>query len=139
LSPLLTINPTTLSNAEDDPQGIYNMVMLATRNYGLPIYITENGTEQESGDPIGYLVRHLTWLGRARRDGADVRGYFVWTLMDNYEWNHGMGRIRLGMYAVDPHDPLKSRTRRPSADVYARIVQAGSIPADLSAAYPEPE
>jgi beta-galactosidase len=139
LSPLLTISPSTLSNAEDAPRGMYEMVMLATHNYGLPIYITENGTEQESGDPIGYLVRHLTWLGRARRDGADVRGYFVWTLMDNYEWNHGMGRIRLGMYAVDPSDPQKTRRRRPSADVYARIVQAGEIPADLAAAYPEPE
>ena len=139
LSPLLTINPATLSNAEDDPQGIYDMVMFATRTYGLPIYITENGTEQESGDPTGYLVRHLIWLRRALGDGANVRGYFVWTLMDNYEWNHGMGRIRLGMYAVDPNDPHKTRTRRPSADVYARIVQAGDIPADLVAAYPEPE
>jgi len=139
LSPLLTINPSTLSTAEDNPQSIYDMVMLATQHYHLPIYITENGTEQESGDPVGYLVRHLTWLGRARRDGADVRGYFVWTLMDNYEWNHGMGRIRLGMYKVDPDDPHKTRTRRPSADVYARIVQAGSIPPDLVATYPEPE
>ena len=59
--------------------------------------------------------------------------------MDNYEWNHGMGRIRLGMYAVKPDDPQKIRTRRPSAGVYARIVQAGDIPADLAAAYPEPE
>ena len=46
--------------------------------------------------------------------GADVRGYFYWTLMDNYEWNHGM-TMKLGLYAVDPLDHSKTRTPRPRA------------------------
>ena len=76
-------------------------------------------------------------INKVIADGADVRGYFYWSLMDNYEWNHGMG-MRFGMFAVDPLDPVKTRTPRDTADVYGRIAAEGRIPADLAALYPEP-
>jgi beta-glucosidase len=55
-----------------------------------------------------------------------VRGYFYWTLTDNYEWNHGMN-IRMGLYAVDANDPMKVRTARPAASVYGQIAQSRTL------------
>ena len=69
---------------------------------------------------------------RARNEGADVRGYFTWSLMDNYEWNHGMS-LRFGMYAVDPN--TKARTIRPAGRAFAQIAKKGSVPAELEAQY----
>jgi beta-glucosidase len=67
--------------------------------------------------------------------GADVRGYFYWTLTDNFEWNHGMD-IRMGLYAVDKSDPTKTRTARPAAGVYGQIASSRSIPESLASRWP---
>ncbi|MBN1582656.1 MAG: beta-glucosidase [Anaerolineae bacterium] len=81
------------------PQGIYELTTRIRDAYGSPtMYITENGTATddivENGrihDPRRqrYLNLYLAELARAIQDGADVRGYFVWTLIDNFEWNSG--------------------------------------------------
>jgi len=136
LSPLTTFNPFTLEAWEDYPRGIYEMLM-AARDLGVPAIVTENGTPDPADDGTGpsYLVRHLAWVARALRDGADVRGYYYWTLMDNYEWNHGMG-IKMGLYAVSPDDPAKLRVPRGGAAAYGAIARAGAIPTDLLARYP---
>ncbi|MFZ5472291.1 MAG: family 1 glycosylhydrolase [Myxococcota bacterium] len=136
LSPLTTFNPLTLALWEDYPRGIYEMVLHA-HGYGLPSIITENGTPDphDDGTAPSYLTRHLLWLQRALADGADVRGYFYWSLIDNYEWNHGVG-MRFGLYAVDATDPMKKRTPRQAVETYARIVQARDVPADLEDLYP---
>ena len=55
--------------------------------------------------------------------GVDVRGYYWWTLVDNYEWNHGMD-LRFGLYELGDD---KSRTRRPVGDAYAEIADAGGF------------
>jgi beta-glucosidase/6-phospho-beta-glucosidase/beta-galactosidase len=106
---------------EEYPEGIYDVVALGT-SYGLPVIITENGTQvtDESGE--AFLRPHLSALRDAVADGHDVRGYFYWSLMDNYEWNHGMD-WRMGMYAVDVE--TKARTRTAMADTYAQIVASG--------------
>jgi beta-galactosidase len=136
LSPLSTFNPLTFQAWEDYPRGIYEMAM-AVKGMGLPMFITENGLALEGDGEAGpsFLVRHLTWLSRAIRDGARVRGYFYWSLFDNYEWNHGMN-MRFGLYAVDKGDPSKRRRARPSVAVYRRIAREGRIPPDLAAKYP---
>lgn len=138
LSPLSTFDPFKVQMGEDYAKGIYEMAMVV-KDLGLPSMITENGLPIESDDdvPSSYLVRHLTWLNRAIRDGADVRGYFYWSLMDNYEWNHGMD-LRFGLYEVDEDDPMKRRTARRVAGVYGEIAKAKGISADLAARYPAP-
>lgn len=139
LSPLSTFNPLTLELWEDYPRGLYEAALLA-HSYGLPSIVTENGIPDPADDltASSFLVRHLSWLRRAVRDGADVRGYFYWSLLDNYEWNHGMS-IRYGLYAVDETQPAKPRTPRRTIDTYARIAQENDVPAELLEAYPAPE
>ena len=139
LSPLTTFNPLTFITWQDYPRGIYEVVLAATERYdGIPIVITENGLPLDLEDEDGgsdFLVRHLTWLWRAARDGADVRGYYFWTLVDNYEWNHGMG-LRFGLYGIDPDDPAKTRTARHHVATYGAIAGSGSLPVEQLEAYP---
>ena len=63
-------------------------------------------------------------------EGVDVRGYFYWTLTDNFEWNSGT-KIRFGLYAVEPTDPSKTRRPRLAVKTFRSIVDAGAIPAEL--------
>ncbi len=140
LSPLTTFNPLTLEPWENYPKGIYEMVM-KVKELGLPTIITENGTsatDDEGKVLVKWIVENLTWLSRAITDGAQVDGYFVWSLMDNYEWNHGMS-MQFGLYGVDPKDPKKPRVARQAATVYGRIAKDGRIPKDLLDAYPVPD
>lgn len=135
LSPLSTFNPLTLVQ-ETWPQGIHDMVKLVNSELGLPAIVTENGVDDGDGSKgPAFLTEHLTWLSRAIREGADVRGYFYWSLMDNYEWNHGMS-MRFGLYAVEKDDKTKARKARASVGTYASIIDARAIPADLAAKYP---
>ena len=68
------------------------------------------------------------------REGIDVRGYFTWTLMDNYEWNHGM-KTRMGLYAVDSANAAKPRRAREAVGIYAVITKARDVPAALEERY----
>lgn len=132
LSPLSTLNPLSLVPGGEDAPGFYQMLRFVHDNYGLPIVVTENGASDKTGDVAsGFLVRHLHQLKRAINDGVDVRGYFYWSLMDNYEWNHGTSAYFFGLFAVDPADPQKKRTRKPVADVYRRISTLNGLPRDL--------
>ncbi|MFD6100299.1 GH1 family beta-glucosidase [Nocardiopsis flavescens] len=102
------------------PETFTEMLVDLDRRYpGLPpIYITENGSAEEDRpdedgrvrdtDRISYLHDHLTALGAAIDAGVDVRGYFVWSLLDNFEWAYGYDR-RFGLVRVD-YDAL---TRHP--------------------------
>ncbi len=144
LSALTTFNPLTAQNLADHPRGLYDSIRLASDRWNRPVIVTENGWDPSEADRPGgagfstgqeYLARHTQWMQRAIDEGADVGGYFYWTLTDNYEWNHGMD-IRMGLYAVDKDDPDKVRTERPAAATFRRIAEANSVPADLVAMYP---
>lgn len=101
----------TMNGWEIYPAALYNAVMLAARDYapGLPIYISENGCASpdriaaDGGvhDPvrIRYLKAYLAELHRAIQDGANIKGYYVWSLMDNFEW--GSYDPRFGITYVD--------------------------------------
>lgn len=143
-SPLMTLNPLSDKTKlwGTYAEGLYDNVKWAHERYHKPMYVTENGASftdpnaPEGVDQSKFLVEHLTWLQRAAAEGADVRGYDWWSLMDNYEWNHGMSDYFFGLYAVDKNDPTKARTRREVAATYARIVQTRTIPDDLATKYP---
>ncbi|MCM1974799.1 MULTISPECIES: GH1 family beta-glucosidase [unclassified Streptomyces] len=119
-----------------DPSGLHELIMRYTREVpGLPIYITENGAAyDDKPDPdgkvhdperIAYLHGHLTAVRRAIEDGADVRGYYLWSLMDNFEWSYGYGK-RFGAVYVD-YATLQ-RTPKSSALWYGQAARAGALP-----------
>ena len=113
---------------EINPQGLFEAVM-AMRRYGLPIYITENGVANgDDGKRPRVLVASLKELYHAIKAGADVRGYFHWSLLDNFEWEKGYAG-RFGLVAIDYHT-LK-RTPRRSAYVYAQICKENGLPHEL--------
>lgn len=132
-SPLLTINPFEFGYGENLPEALAEQLRYVNEDLGLPVIITENGTPdpQDDGTAPAYLVENLLALQSAIAGGADVRGYFYWTLTDNFEWNHGMD-VRMGLYAVDGDDPQKTRTARQAAGIYAEIAASGEIPEEYA-------
>ena len=105
-----TDRPRTEMDWEIYPDHLYDALVRITRDYGAPdIYITENGAaftdEVVNGavdDPqrVDYLRTHLTAAHRAIADGAKLRGYFCWSLLDNFEWSFGYSK-RFGIVYVD--------------------------------------
>lgn len=104
------------------PQGLYDGIMMAYKKYNIPIYITENGvgvyedaTKEIKDDyRISFLNDHIDAIQRSIADGADVRGYYVWSTMDLYSWKNGTEK-RYGLVAVDFED---SFNRRPKKSYY---------------------
>jgi beta-glucosidase len=113
------------------PEGLHDTLVGLDEKYGLPIIVTENGIPDEDDDqrPL-YLVEHLGAVFDAMKEGADVRGYLYWSLMDNFEWAEGFWP-RFGLLAVD-YDTLE-RTPRPSASLYTDIIRAGRITDEMRA------
>lgn len=107
------------------PEGMYRVLRLAQR-YGRPIFITENGLPDEDDDSRSeFILAHLRETARAIQEGIDVRGYYHWSLIDNFEWAEGWS-MRFGLIAVDPATQI--RTFRPSAGVYADICRLNALP-----------
>ena len=128
ISPFLHVDPLQSRPDADHPQGIYT-VIASFKPYHLPILVTETGIDT-SRDPAmvgNWLVRSLAYTRQAIADGHDVRGYLFWSLMDNYEWNHGFNQ-HFGLYALNPADPLKKRIPRQAVFQYRDILQANAIP-----------
>jgi beta-glucosidase len=117
------------------PAGLYRMLERVAR-LGKPIFVTENGLPDADDDQRPrYLLRHLAQVQRALAAGIDVRGYYHWTLTDNFEWAAGWSS-RLGLIALD--EKTQVRTPRPSARLYEQIIRANAItPAMVSAYAPE--
>jgi beta-glucosidase len=99
-----------------------------SRSGGLPIFITENGLSDATDiQRPSFIVRHLASVARAIAEGIDVRGYYHWTLMDNFEWMFGY-QSRFGLANVD--FATQERTLRPSGRLYGQIAARGGISAD---------
>jgi beta-galactosidase len=130
VSPFLTFD--MLAPFEAAPKGIYPALMSA-KKYGKPLYVTETGTTQDD-EPraAAWIVQTTSEVRRAIKDGVDVRGYFAWSLMDNYEWNHGMN-MRFGLYAVHPDS--KARAMRDSGEAFGAIAKSRDVTADLEKKY----
>jgi beta-glucosidase len=110
------------------PKG-FGKTLRFVAQYGLPIYITENGIA-DKGDALrtNYLVTHLQEIAKAIEAGMDIRGYYHWSLLDNFEWIKGFGP-RFGLYKVDYK--TFERTATQSALVFKKIIQAHSQTGDL--------
>jgi len=88
--------------------------------------VTENGIATEDDDErIQYLGEAITSLHRCVADGIDVRGYFVWSLLDNFEWHLGFGP-KLGLCAVDR--TTFERRPKPSAHWFGSVARANALP-----------
>ena len=98
--------PKTAMEWEIYPEGLHHFLTMVSRDYarGLPLYVTENGMASHDGltdaSRIEYLNDHLAQARRAIAEGVDLRGYFIWSLLDNYEWSLGYDK-RFGLVHVD--------------------------------------
>ena len=119
-----------------DPNGLYELIMRYSREApGVALYITENGAAypdkvDDDGrvhDPerIAYLHSHLSAVHRAVADGAEVRGYYLWSLMDNFEWAYGYAK-RFGAVYVDY--ATLARIPKSSAHWYGKAARTGQLP-----------
>ncbi|MEW6230082.1 MAG: family 1 glycosylhydrolase, partial [Bacillota bacterium] len=107
------------------PEGLYRILM-SVKDYGLPVYITENGiATTDDKQRERFIISHLREVARAIAAGVDVRGYFHWSLIDNFEWKEGFVP-RFGMVGVDYR--TQERTIRPSASLFAEIARTHSLP-----------
>jgi beta-glucosidase len=107
---LPTGNGLTDMGWEVYPQGLTELLISLDREYDLPpVYITENGAAMpdilengavEDNDRIRYFEQHLDAVNQVMQQGVDVRGYFAWSLMDNFEWAEGYTK-RFGIVHVD--------------------------------------
>jgi beta-glucosidase len=101
-------------------EGLYNAIAKVAR-IGVPIYITENGIADYKDDRRElFLKRYLYALSKAIQDGFDVRGYYYWTLRDNFEWNEGY-TMKFGLYKVN--FDTQERTLRQGAKYYKGIIK----------------
>ncbi len=106
------------------PEGIYDCLMMLKR-YKKPLYISEAGLADARDDRRGmYITKQVEAVWQAIQNGADVRGHFYWSLLDNYEWALGYEK-RFGLVAID-YETLE-RTIRPSAYIYKQICERNGI------------
>jgi beta-glucosidase len=123
-----------------DPTGLRDLLLRLSQDHpDVPMMITENGAAYPDdsrsdgpiadGDRIAYLDGHIGAVADARDAGADVRGYFVWSLLDNFEWSYGYSK-RFGVVRVDY--PTGERTLKDSARWYRRLLAAHAATGDTT-------
>ncbi|PIT98502.1 MAG: glycosyl transferase [Candidatus Andersenbacteria bacterium CG10_big_fil_rev_8_21_14_0_10_54_11] len=102
------------------PEGLTQVLLEAAR-YRRPVYVTENGlADAADTQRADYIREHTTAVRAAQRQGADVRGYLYWSLLDNFEWDFGFAP-RFGLAEVDY--ATMQRHTRPSATAYQKIIE----------------
>ncbi len=117
------------------PQSIYEMLMRVAREYPFKaLYVTENGAafpdrvgpDGQVDDPrrVAFLRDYISQAGRALAEGAPLKGYFVWSLLDNFEWAFGLSK-RFGLYYVD-YGTL-ARIPKSSAKWYRRVIAENAV------------
>lgn len=123
----------TAMNWEIYPDGLYDILVQLYTSYKIPIYITENGAAfddiLEDGKVkdikrVNYLKEHIKRAYFAIRDGVDLRGYFVWSLMDNFEWAHGFSK-RFGIIYVNYE--TQERILKESAYFYKKVIERNGL------------
>ena len=116
------------------PTGLFDTIKWATRTYpNLPIIITENGVE-DADDHMRprYIAQHIHQMWRAVNFNWPVKGYFHWSLVDNFEWERGWTQ-RFGLWGLDVE--TQKRIKRPSADFYAEICKENGLSSEMVQKY----
>lgn len=111
------------------PEGFYRAIKDVSRDFAMPlnipIYVTENGVAALSDADRGtFYKQYLYALSKAIQEGADVRGYVTWTLMDNYEWTHGYN-VKYGLCSVD-HE-TQERKLKPGTEFLLEVVNNNQV------------
>ncbi|GLV13869.1 beta-glucosidase [Alicyclobacillus hesperidum] len=132
---LKTDNPVTDMGWEVYPDALYDLLHRLQKDYtDLPIYITENGAASadvvEDGnvhdaDRIAYLHQHLEAARKFISEGGNLKGYYLWSLLDNFEWAFGYTK-RFGIIYVD-YD-TQERIPKDSFEWYRQVIAANSLP-----------
>ena len=118
------------------PEAVYEAMQILRKEYELkiPVYVTENGTFAKGEIPtngivedekrVRYFKGFLREIARANADGLDISGYYLWSLMDNFEWNAGYS-MQFGICSVD--STTQKRTMKRSALEYKKIIEEREI------------
>jgi len=107
------------------PEALEHTIRYAASVARVPVYVTENGIgTTDDGERLAYVRRALDGVGRCLADGLDVRGYFYWSLMDNFEWLFGYGP-QFGLVAVDRR--TQRRHPKPSAEWLGAVARANAM------------
>ncbi len=133
---LPTTPPTTAGNVAIRPDALYSVLTRVHREWTqLPLWITENGIalhdyvgpDGRCHDPerIEYFAAHFRAAARAIRESVPLEAYFVWSLMDNFEWAEGY-RLRFGLIHVDY--PTQTRLLKSSAHWFSRVMAGNAVP-----------
>ncbi|OZG54656.1 beta-glucosidase [Alloscardovia macacae] len=135
---LPTSGPHTAMGWNIDPRGLYNLLMRLTSDYPeMPLMVTENGeacddelvwedghAHVHDDERCEYVRAHLEAVHQAISDGADVRGYFLWSLLDNFEWAYGYSKY-FGI--VHMNYETMERTPKDSFEMYKRIIATREV------------
>jgi len=106
------------------PEGLYR-VLLEVKRYNKPTYVVENGLADYKDEKRGaFIISHIDAVHRALQAGVDMRGYFHWSLLDNYEWAFGFDR-HFGLVKINYE--TMAREIRPSAYIYKKICDANAL------------
>jgi beta-glucosidase len=110
------------------PEGMVKILSYLHRKFKLPLFITEHGAaSNDEKFRERDLYENLSALYRAIAGGVDVRGFFYWSLLDNFEWQFGYTK-KFGLLAVDFADEKLPRSMKPMAAAYSKICRDNSIP-----------
>jgi len=112
---------------ERHPAGLESALQEIHQQCSLPIYLTEHGSS--SGDEEFRerdLQENLAALHRAIGRGVDVRGFYYWSLMDNFEWQFGYSK-KFGLLSVDFEDERRSRAMKPLGEIYRKVCRENAI------------
>jgi beta-glucosidase len=126
------------------PEGLYNVLRDYQRRFRKPIVIAENGMGTFKDAPRAdgwkrgdHIVQHVYQMQRAMRDGANVIGYYHWSITDNYEW--GDFDSRFGLYRIEAlTDPTLKRIPTDGVAAYQRVIGGGGVTPALMQQYPGP-
>lgn len=123
---------STTSFIANEPEGMFEALKWALQ-YKVPIIVTENGIE-DANDLVrpSYLVQHIHQIWRGINFNWPIKGYFHWTLVDNFEWERGWSQ-RFGLWELDIE--TQSRRRRPSADLYSAICTENELSSEMVEKY----